>query len=97
MNLSDWWAELTGGGVFATAASYVAVKVRRIDKLEREKADRAELSRAIEAVEKRIERRDEDARQSRKEMYQKLDRFMENQNKFNQEMARVAGRVNGQN
>lgn len=95
-SLHEYWVELTaGGGIIGTAAAYVTAIVRKVGRIERDKADRTEVVRMFELMEQRIEKRDEEAKQSRRDLHKKFDDFAATQHEINRDMARVAGRVNG--
>lgn len=91
-DISEYWEAITGSGIVATTLGYFGVStVKRIDKLEHGKADRDELTRAMQLIEKN----NDEARQSRRELHQKLDKTIETQTQFNIEMAKYMGRING--
>jgi hypothetical protein len=94
--LQEYWEAIAGSTAVASTLSYFGVSTfKRIGRLEVEKADRHEVTRLIDMIDKRLEKNNDDASQSRRELHAKFDDFAKTQAQINLDMARVAGRLNG--
>lgn len=95
--MMDWADGITAavGASWLSLLSWVGVReVKRLDG----KADREELNRVLTLMEKRDSeyREDQkDARQGRRELHQKFDALGERLSETNIQLARLAGRLNG--
>lgn len=98
--LQEYWHAITGSTVVASVIGWFGVDtIKTVRRMDREKADRSELHRFMDLMEQRdaLYRKDQEkSSDSRGDMHKKIDGVIEKLNETNVQLARLAGRLNGE-